>query len=161
VDLSLVDSLAGDADVSVEIDDRVRRLIARADLICYPMGSFYSSLIANLLPEGVGRAIGAAGCPKIYVPSTGFDSEQVGASVGGAVEEIVRYVRRDAGEATDVRDILNGVILDERDDSYAVPLELAAIEKLGIPVVRMPLATTNGTTKLDPEGLARVLASIA
>ena len=35
-----------------------------AGAICYPMGSFYTSVLSNLLPDGVGRAVAAARCPK-------------------------------------------------------------------------------------------------
>jgi 2-phospho-L-lactate transferase/gluconeogenesis factor (CofD/UPF0052 family) len=45
-------------------------LIREAELICYPMGSFYSSLIANLLPKGVGKAVSRNPCPKVFIPNT-------------------------------------------------------------------------------------------
>ena len=35
-------------------------MIRHAELLCFPMGSFYTSVIANLLPRGVGRSIAAA-----------------------------------------------------------------------------------------------------
>ena len=48
-----------------------------AGAICYPMGSFYTSVLSNLLPDGVGRAVAAARCPKIYIPNSGRDTEAV------------------------------------------------------------------------------------
>ena len=49
-----------------------------AGAICYPMGSFYTSVLSNLLPDGVGRAVAAARCPKIYIPNSGKDTEAQG-----------------------------------------------------------------------------------
>ena len=47
-------------------------------MICYPIGSFYSSVIANLLPDGVARAVAENDCPKIFIPNTGVDKEMLG-----------------------------------------------------------------------------------
>jgi len=62
--------------VDVNIREKIRKLILEAELICYPMGSFYSSRIANLLPRGVGQAVAENDCPKVYIPNTGVDPEQ-------------------------------------------------------------------------------------
>ena len=55
----------------VAVRDKVVRLIAQAELICYPVGSFYTSLLASLLPEGLGRAVAENPCPKVFIPGTG------------------------------------------------------------------------------------------
>ena len=52
-----------------------------AGAICYPMGSFYTSVLANLLPQNVGRAVAAVQCPKIFIPNTGTDAELHGLTV--------------------------------------------------------------------------------
>ena len=62
----------------IELPMRNRLLIERADLICYPPGSFYSSVLANLLPKGVGESIARRVVPKVYVPSIGRDPECIG-----------------------------------------------------------------------------------
>lgn len=71
-------------------------LIGSADLICYPVGSFFSSVLANLLPRGVGGRVVARHCPKIYVPNPGRDLEMSGYSLSGAVERLLEFVRRDS-----------------------------------------------------------------
>ena len=48
-DIWLVDSEESTAPVTLAISPRIAKLIRGADCICYPVGSFYSSLIANLL----------------------------------------------------------------------------------------------------------------
>lgn len=65
-------------------------LIDVAEIICYPMGSFYSSIVANLLPGGVGTAVAANPCPKVFVPNTVPDAEQSGMSMSDAVGTLVR-----------------------------------------------------------------------
>ena len=44
-----------------------RRFIAQAEPICFPIGSFYTSLVACLLPMEIGDAVAKAGCAKVYV----------------------------------------------------------------------------------------------
>ena len=61
-----------------------------AGAICYPMGSFYTSVLSNLLPDGVGRAVAAARCPKIYIPNSGRDTEAQGLSLTAQVDMLLR-----------------------------------------------------------------------
>lgn len=53
-------------------------LIAGADLICFPMGSFFTSVVASLLPEGITAAVAASPAPKVYLPNAGEDPEERG-----------------------------------------------------------------------------------
>ena len=141
-------------------------LIASADMIGYPMGSFFSSVLCNLLPRGVGRAIAASAAPKVFLPNAGTDPEQLGMSVEDAVHRIVGTVRRDAGADTPEDRILNTVILDPHDDLYTdapvgslpdVRLALAGFE-----VLRMPLADARpGTVRYDAGLLSEALLSLA
>lgn len=66
------------AALRVPLAAAARRLIGQAGLICYPVGSFFSSVCASLLPEGVAEAVAAARCPKVYLPNPGFDPELEG-----------------------------------------------------------------------------------
>ena len=68
--LYLAKNKSDPAPEDVAIRPKMRDLIRSSELICYPVGSFYSSLIANLLPRGVGRAVAGVNCPKIYIPNT-------------------------------------------------------------------------------------------
>src|SRR5262249_9429671 len=81
-----------DSPVDVGIDNGTRRFIAQAELICFPVGSFYTSLVACLLPRGIGDAVAEAGCPKVYVPNCGVDPEQIGLSPAQAVERLLTYL---------------------------------------------------------------------
>ena len=57
---------------------RALKLVAGAELICFPMGSLFSSVVANLLPEGMGRAVAANPCPKVFIPNLGRDPRMPG-----------------------------------------------------------------------------------
>jgi uncharacterized cofD-like protein len=63
------------SDTCASLSDEIRQLIFSADLIVFPPGSFYSSLIANLLPKGVGEAINLSNAKKVFVPNLGNDPE--------------------------------------------------------------------------------------
>ena len=93
--LSLCDSLGKPAAATTQIRKRNRKLIQQAELICYPPGSFYSSLLANLLPEGVGRAIARNRCPKVYIPNQGTDPEQLGMTLEDTIDKLLEQLQRD------------------------------------------------------------------
>jgi CofD-related protein of GAK system len=159
-DVYLVDSLETRRPSVAEVSRNAARLIHRADLVCYPMGSFYSSIVANLLPTGVGRAIAEASCPKVYIPNTGNDPEQLGMSPRSAVEAIRRTVRRDAGDVPAHR-ILNLAIADVSDDVYESSSPFDELRSLGVTVLRTPLVTEQSHPRLDPQRLTEALLSIA
>lgn len=78
-----------------------RERLAVADLICFPMGSFYSSLLANLLPRGTGRAVAQNRCPRVFVPNSGHDPEIGSLSVAEQARLVCSYLDRDLREAAD------------------------------------------------------------
>ena len=136
-----------------------------ADLICFPMGSFFASILVNLLPRGVGRAIVKRKCPKIYIPNTGYDPEMSGRTLAECVALLIDMIRADPCHTrrlskqeeeeeeegdnrqekeidfrvVPVEDILNFVLLDTANCEYCVPVDKTAIEKLGVVVIDMPL----------------------
>jgi CofD-related protein of GAK system len=158
-DLRLVADLRSARPASAEIDEKTHALIAGADLIVFPMGSFYSSVIANLLPRGVGRAVAEAGCPKVYVPNTGTDPEQIGMSVADAVDRILEFVRRDAGHDVAARSILDCVLVDTSSGAYRSALDLARIESWGVDVVDLRLVAADERRRIAPDILAEILVS--
>lgn len=163
--LYLTDDLAEGREIHVESDLMVRDEIRQADLICYPMGSFYTSLIANLLPEGVGSAVAAAPCPKVFVPNTVRDSESIGLGVKDMVTRLLSYLKRDR-PGIHTHDLLNYVLLDQDLDiyseSYPGPLDdeyLASM--LGVRVIRCRLVSNRSRPFIDPDLLAEQLISMA
>ena len=68
LDMWLSASLDDPSPVSVPIQPRLAHVIRTADLICYPVGSFFSSVMANLLPLGVSCAVREAACRRCSFP---------------------------------------------------------------------------------------------
>ena len=159
-ELSLVDPAKGNAPVRPLIRDKIREAIRNADLICYPVGSFYSSLVANLLPSGVGQAISQAPCPKVFIPNTFADPESVGLSLAGQVRTLLRHLRADAPDSIAISDVLSFVLLDPAityPDTKNPERELAS---LGIQIIKTPLTVKN-TGAIDPHLLCQALISLA
>lgn len=89
-----------------------------SSLICYPMGSFYTSVVANLLPEGVGQCVSRQCCPKVFIPNTGEDPELTGLTVLEEVEVLLHTLGADCPEARP-SDLLTHVCMDLRNGKYA------------------------------------------
>ncbi|MBD3333890.1 MAG: GAK system CofD-like protein [Candidatus Eisenbacteria bacterium] len=157
--LDLVRSLENPKPASVSADDEVRELVADAELLCYPMGSFFTSVAANLLPRGVGRAIAANPGVKVYIPNMGDDPEERGLSLADRIRILLRLVRRDTGEATPVRSILNLVLTDLRRSGLA-SRDLDEVRELGIQAVDAPLVSESNRPWIDPDRLTEVLLSL-
>ncbi|WP_425049249.1 GAK system CofD-like protein [Psychromarinibacter sp. S121] len=149
----------GDTELSadaVPLPKRNRRLIEQAEVICYPPGSLFSSVIANLLPAGVGRAVAKRRVPKVYLPSLGKDPEALGHDLAGQIGAILTPLLRDAGPKASPRDLVSHVLCD----TSLPPDDCAKVEKVhGIPCVRLPLAA-EGETRYDVDAVSRVLVSL-
>ncbi len=158
--LYLARSAADPTPVEQPIRDKVATLIGQADVVIYPVGSFYSSVLANLLCRGVGRAVAALDVPKVYVPNTGHDPEQVGMTLPAAVEVLRSTLAADDPGAIRIRDVLQYVLVDlERGGQHAV--ELDEVRAMGVEVVDVPLITDASAPLIDPAQLAKVLVSMA
>ncbi|MCO4763652.1 MAG: GAK system CofD-like protein [Myxococcales bacterium] len=156
----LVRSLDGDDPADVEVTPAVSELVRGADLICYPMGSFYSSVLANLLPNGVGTAIASAQCAKVFVPNTGHDPEQRGLTVGAATERLVATALSAAPDAAP-SDVLDAVIIDQDNGAYPAGMDLHRVREMGIHIIDMPLVTRNSAPGLDADRLSSLLVRLA
>ena len=143
---------------AVRLPKRNRKLIERADLVCYPPGSLYSSVIANLLPRDTGRAIAGRDVPKVYVPSLGTDPECPGMSLSDQVGALLAALRADAGADCPTRALMTAVICDA--DSVG-PAEMSRVrENHGVPCVALPLCRADRTDRYDPEKVCETLVSL-
>ncbi len=160
-ELRLVSSLKQPAPAEVAIPAKVRDLIQSAEVLCYPIGSFYSSLIANLLPKGVGKAIQGTYCPKIYIPNMGKDPEQVGMRLSDTIETLLHQLQRDTGEGLLPSDFLHYVLVDTQRGHYDIELDRERVESLGVRWLDVPLVETQGDIHIDPLRVTEVLLSLA
>lgn len=150
-----------DRPVRVTIRDKVARQISAADLIVYPMGSFYSSVMANLLPDGVADAVSKNPCPKVFVPSSGNDPECYGLPVEEQVQRLLACLTRGENGNIPPENVLNFVVVDTAGGVYPTGLDTQAIESLGLIVIDMPLVTPETTPLFDPEKLVDVILSLS
>lgn len=159
--LLLIDSQDQQEVTTIDMPEKVGGLIREAELICFPMGSFWTSVIANLLPRGVGRAILDARCPKLYIPNVGHDPEQLGLKIHDCIGILHRKVCEDLGETVPMNRILNFVLVDSNHADYGARLDTSRLEGLGVRVIDMALVTDHSHPLLDSSRLAQTLVSMA
>ena len=156
----LTDSLVGGADaVQAKLDPGKSDLIAAADLICFGPGSFFSSLVANVLPEGVGRAVAANPCPKVWIPNLGFDPEQLAMGFGETLQQLLTPLRRDHAPAA-AKAMVSHVIVDS-DWARSCTGEISGVlGGLDIQHLELPLVTDNSAPYYDDARLLDALLSL-
>lgn len=147
--------------VETRIREKVIKQIRSADLICYPMGSFYSSVVANLLPRGVGDAVALNDCPKVYVPNSGRDPEQFGMSVPDLVKTLLSRLEASCLEPRPREKLLQYVLVDTKNGVYDAPVDAGKIRRLGVEVIDAPLTTPESLPHLESRAVIEHLLSLA
>ncbi len=158
--LFLTDDETARVPASVAIRDKMDQLITRADLICYPMGSFYSSLIANLLPRGMGNAVSRAACPKIFIPNTAPDPETIGWGLTDQIEILLHYLKKDNPSGIRNETVLNFVLIDRENGAYPEKINEKRIKRMGIRLIDYPLVTPKSSPLIDEHRLVEFLMSL-
>ncbi|MEN8204935.1 MAG: GAK system CofD-like protein [Pseudomonadota bacterium] len=143
-----------------EMRKKYCRLIQQSELICYPPGSFYSSLVANLLPAGVGSSIAATDCPKVYIPNLGQDPEQIGMTLDSSVLTLLDYLRADNTDKCPNGKLLNFVLMDSKRGNYPSSLSAPLMQELGIRIIDTRLISKQSAPYYDAELLAAALLSL-
>lgn len=141
--LRLVDACGH--DTPVEAAPTAIRHIGEAGLICYPVGSFFSSVLACLLPHGIARAVAAARCPKVYVPNPGFDPELEGVSMAAQLALLRRALPENG---------LTHILVDSATVLHNVATDVFP----GVIVLRHPILNPDG--RLNPVATVRALFSV-
>lgn len=155
-------SLSSDPDhyqqTQCQLSSKLSDFIQQADLICYPPGSFYSSILANLLPTGVTESIRKNTCPKVYIPNLGQDPELYGISTADAIQQLLNYLEKTQNETTD-KQSLNIILLDGRytDIDKTTTQQLAANN---IQIIDIPLVTPESAPYYHAEKLVHALLSL-
>lgn len=143
-----------------EIRKKNRRLIQQAELICYPPGSFYSSLIANLLPTGVASAIAETDCPKVYIPNLGQDPEQIGMTLDSSILTLLDYLRADNTDKCPTGKLLDFVMVDSKRGKYPSPISASVMQEQNIQIIDTRLISKQSAPYYDAELLAAALLSL-
>lgn len=113
-----------------------RHSIEYADIICYPPGSFFTSLVANLLVNGVSDAIRTNPNPKIYLPNLGSDPEQLGWSLMARVRYLLLLLLGEPEQNIETP-VLNWLLMDVDYDYGEVDVD--QLTRWGVSVIKVPL----------------------
>ncbi|GGF67729.1 hypothetical protein GCM10011332_22310 [Terasakiella brassicae] len=159
-ELFLVKDLKTQKRTTAQISKKKKRFIDDADLICFPPGSFYTSIIANLLPKGVGQAIARKKCPKVYVPSLGDDPERIGLSMDDSIFKLIEYLCLDTGEDTPASTFMTHVFIDSENGQNLLPETKAKLRKEKISLIDTRLVAPQSAPYYDPQLLVTALLSL-
>ena len=138
---------------------KVRKLIGSADLICYPPGSFYTSLLANLLPSGVSEAIAANDCPKVFIPNPTNDPEQYGMDAQSLIRRLSEYLKSDLSRKSQRR-VLNFVLMDPRHGRYPEGFTHELLQELHVEMIPVRLISKRSAPYYDNELRVSALLSL-
>ena len=121
------------------------RAIGEADLILLGPGSLYTSVIPNLLVDGISQAICASNALKLYICNI---MTQDGETEGMTASDHVRALLRHSGpNLVDIclcnsAPVRQGLLERYREEDAApIVVDKAAIEALGVELVTRPLAS--------------------
>lgn len=145
--------------VQLPLQPKTANLIGSAELICFGQGSFFSSLMANLLPEGVGRAVAANGCPKVLIPNLGVDPEQLGMDFDRMITQLLAQLQQD-DESAHPGDLLNYVLVDSGRGNYPFAISPEVFDRLGIERIELPLVSKKSAPYYDDARVLEALLSL-
>lgn len=140
-------------------------LIDSAELLVFPPGSFYSSIIANLLPKGVTKALDRNPSPRVYIPSLGTDVETLGMTLEDQVKVLSQHLAYKVASKGALRPAARSVIDFLIVDSRLLEVsdkQLARISNdMGIQIIDTDLANQAcDTHRYDDTKLAQALLGL-
>lgn len=148
-------SAEGDAVVP-EAAPEALAAIGRATEIFYPMGSFYSSILANFLPKGVARALEASRANKTFIPNAGVDAETRGMSIVQQARAIINTLARKTGKQDNFLDF---VLVDWEVD-YPGGAGALSRDLLSMNITLLPAVIAPDGKKHLPDNLAWVIEAM-
>jgi CofD-related protein of GAK system len=141
-EIFLTSSRTDKLEVSVNISPDLKKKIEHTDLIIYPIGSFYTSILSNFLIKGVNKSIEKNKNPKVYIPNTFFDPELNNRSLSFQVNEIFKYL-----DAKTPEDYLNYILID-KNHKYPFSLDIKNIPS-SIKIIKKDIIDNNNDPKLS------------
>ncbi len=135
--------------------------LLEAGLVCYPMGSFYSSVVANLLTDGVGHHVRGLNCPKVFIPNTGLDRELTGCPMECQLRVLADTLARDCRKGGR-EGFVSHLVVDRRHGRYAADWDAVAqlARELGADILDVPVVRPDGLSH-DPAATADLLLHLA
>ena len=139
--------------------------IAQADLITLGPGSLYTSVIPNLLVEGIPAAIRKSAATKAYVVNLMWQpGETVGFSASDHVRAILEHSSQDLLDCVVVNTRPIGTALRRkyaREKAQPVANDIDRLKAMGLWVVEANLAGQEAKVRHDPAALAGTVIELA
>ena len=149
-----------ESQASSRIRKQNKRLIKEADLLVFPPGSFYSSLVANLLPKGVGKSALTSAAPRVFIPNLGNDPELFDTDLREQIDALNKAICDDAGRDADHVMSIDIVLTDSALHQGITPAILDYIELRGIQLLDIDLRNARSTEHYDEQKLIEALLSL-
>ncbi len=149
-----------ESQASSRIRKQNKRLIKEADLLVFPPGSFYSSLVANLLPKGVGKSALTSAAPRVFIPNLGNDPELFDTDLREQIDALNKAICDDAGRDADHVMSIDIVLTDSALHQGITPAILDYIEVRGIQLLDINLRNARSTEHYDEQKLIEALLSL-
>lgn len=133
--------------------------LKKADLVCYPPGSFYSSVLSNLLVKDVGKTIAGISAAKVFVPNSGEDAELQGLDIASQAELVIKTLSADM-PCEDNRKFLQYVLVDREHGRYPKGIDMqiiARLEKMGLKLVDKNMINADCPERHEPKLLFNAL----
>ncbi len=141
----------------------VLKVIAEADLVVLGPGSLYTSVIPNLLVEGVAEAVRACPAPKVYVCNVMTQpGETDGYSAADHLEALHRHVGGPLVDYAVVNVAPPNRLLSkyEREGAHPVKPDLPRIRELGVEPIPANLMNEDSLVRHDPVTLAETILEV-
>jgi uncharacterized cofD-like protein len=144
---------------------QVLEAISQADMIVLGPGSLYTSVIPNLLIDGVAEAICASSAVKVYVMNV---MTQDGETEAYTAADHVRALLSHGGQGLFRFVLANDMDIPElslgayrRENAAPVHADREELAPLGVETVLAPVATwSGGLVRHDPTALAQALMAL-
>ena len=149
-----------ESQASSRIRKQNKRLIKEADLLVFPPGSFYSSLVANLLPKGVGKSALTSAAPRVFIPNLGNDPELFDTDLREQIDALNKAICDDAGRDADHVMSIDIVLTDSALHKGITPAILDYIEVQGIHLLDIDLRNARSSEHYDEQKLIEALLSL-
>ena len=139
--------------------------LARADLILLGPGSLYTSVIPNLVVDGIGEAILASRAAKVYIMNL---MTQEGETAGYTAVDHVRALFDHGGEGLFDHCLINSLPvppaaleLYRRQGATPISVDVTALARMGVRADFAPVADySRGLVRHDPPALAGAVMAL-
>jgi uncharacterized cofD-like protein len=139
--------------------------IAQADVVVLGPGSLFTSVLPNLLVQGLPEALAAAHAPVVYVCNV---MTQPGETAAYSATDHLDALLRHVGEGLIDLMIVNSAPVDDHvlvryaeEGAEAIRWSRAEAEYRGVGILPLPLVKVNDHVRHDPLALAEAVVALA